>query len=172
VSDLDTARNRARREAKVYGSSIDANPYKILLDEVKWRAGHVEYLRQRIAEVDAFEDLFDGGFTNEDGQTFPTLDGALLRRYDKERELLDRVCGIAIRMGIAEKYVQLAQMHGQVLFEALRKAFDDPTVQLTADQRVALVESLKRTMVASTNGNGHMNGNGVRSLPPVPTYER
>jgi hypothetical protein len=171
VSDLDTERNRARREARVYGSSIDANPYKILLDEVKWRAGHVEYLRQRIGEEASFEALFEGGGEDEDGRVFPQVDGPLLRRYDKERELLDRVCAIAIRMGIAEKYVQLAQMHGQVIFEALRKAFDDPSVQLSVAQRTALIESLKRTMLASTNGqtNGHMNGNGVRSLPPVPT---
>lgn len=170
MSDLDTERNRARREARVYGTQIDANPYKILLDEVRWRAGHVQYLRERIAEEESFESLFEGGFIDDDGNAHPSVDGSLLRRYDVERNMLDRVCALAVRMGIAEKYVQLAQMHGQVLFEAMRQAFDDPTVQLSPAQRVALIESLKRTMTASTNGHSNGNGNGhVRALPQVPT---
>lgn len=151
----------------MYGTQIDANPYKILLDEVKWRAGHVAYLRSRIAEEETFEALFEGGFEDEEGRAFPAQDGPLLRRYDVERTMLDRVCALAVRMGIAEKYVQLAQMHGQVLFEALRQALDDPNVQLSIEQRTALIESLKRVMMASMNG--HQNGNGqLRSLPPVP----
>lgn len=170
MSDLELERNRARRSARVYGEKIDANPYKILLDEVKWRAGHVEYLRNRIAEEGSFDDLFEGGGETEDGVMLPRQEGPLLKRYDAERKLLDTVCALAIRMGIAERYVQLAQLHGQVLFEALRSAFDDPSVQLTADQRVALVESLKRVMSASTNGssNGHHTST-PRALPPVPT---
>ena len=170
MSDLEQERNRARREARVYGSQIDANPYKILLDEVKWRAGHVSYLRQRIAEAESFESLFEGGFEDEEGRAFPAQDGPLLRRYDAERKLLDTVCALAIRMGIAERYVQLAQMHGQVVFEALRQAFDDPSVELSVEQRSALIESLKRTLAASMNGHQNGSGNGqLRSLPPVPT---
>lgn len=152
----------------MYGEKLDVNPYKILLDEVKWRAGHVEYLRQRISEETEFDDLFEGGFTDEEGHTFPSTEGPLLRRYDAERNMLDKVCALAIRMGIAERYVQLAQLHGQVLFDALRSAFDDPSVQLTGEQRSALVESLKRTITASMNGsNGHRPS--PLTLPVVPT---
>ncbi len=152
---------RLRDEARTYGQQIDVNPYTILLDEVKWRAGHVEYLRERIAEEPDFIQLFD---EDDHGRISP---GPLLMRYDTERALLDKACAMAARFGIAERYVGLAELHGRVLFESLRTALDDPSVGLTDAQRVSLVDALRR-VTASTNGHG-TPPQKILDLPQVPT---
>lgn len=162
-TDLGWDAARLRVDGRMYGRRIDVNPYRILLDEVQWRAGHVAYLRERIAEETNFDNFFEGGFTDDEGNTYPSNDGPLLRRYDRERKLLDAVCKTAVQVGVAEKYVQLAKLHGQTIFEAMREALDDPTVALAEGQRDALLESLRRSVSARSNGS-----NGSTLPPQIP----
>jgi len=145
-----------RESAVTYGRKIDVNPYKVLIDEVKWRLGHVEYLREQIQRT-SFDSLFiedDHGVMHE---------GPLLLRYDTERKHLDKVCNIAARLGVAERYVGLAELQGRVIFDALRAALDDPRVGLDEGQRTALVDALRRTMVSTNGSTPHPQ------LPQVPT---
>jgi hypothetical protein len=159
-TDLGWDAARLRVDGRTYGRRIDVNPYRILLDEVQWRAGHVAYLRERIAEEPELNNLFEGGFTDDEGNRYPSNDGPLLRRYDRERKLLDAVCKTAVQVGVAERYVQLAKLHGQTIFEAMREALDDPKVALAEGQREALLESLRRSVSSRSNGNG--------STPQIP----
>lgn len=119
---FDTERRTEIRErAKVYGGRLRVNPYTALLEEVQWRAGHVAALRDRIA-AGGWEDLYT--ITEEGDQRV----GFLLQRYDAERVHLDRACKLAIDAGIAERYVQLAELQGAVLYRVLAKALDAATL--------------------------------------------
>lgn len=144
MSDMQTGREIARAEARAYGAKLQVNPYSALLNEVQWRAGHVEYLRNLIqsqAGVDGMGLFVFDSFGNQ-------VDSPVLRRYDKERDKLDRVCKLAIDAGIAERYVQLAELHGQALFGVLQTAFNDPAVGLTDEQRAAMGPALRRALAA------------------------
>lgn len=140
MTDVEVTREGLRQQAKTYGRKLGVNPYSALLEEVKWRAGHVESLRLEIQAKESFEALL---VWDHNGNQ---RDGPLLRRYDQERDRLDRVCKLAIDSGIAERYVVLAELHGRVLFEVLREALSDPAVALTEPQRRALVEAMKRAV--------------------------
>lgn len=128
---------RLKRAASLYGYKKEVNPYVTLLDEVKWRAGHVEKIRERLAEM-SDEELW---VINLRGEEVPA---PILRRYDKERDMLDRVAKLAIDAGISERYVNLAELQGHTLMTALNEAFDDPDVALTDGQRSALGGALQR----------------------------
>lgn len=142
MSDMQTGRELARQEARAYGAKLSVNPYSALLNEVQWRAGHVEYLRNLIqAQAGA-----DGSGLFVFNSFGDQVDAPILRRYDKERDKLDRVCKLAIDAGIAERYVQLAELHGQALFGVLQTAFNDPDVALTDAQRAAMGPALKRAL--------------------------
>lgn len=103
--------------ARVYGERLSINPYRALLEEVEWRAGHVAWLREELGRRG-----YDGLTTISIlGDEVPSV---WLRRYDEERRHLDRACKLAIDAGIAERYVQLAELQGQVLHRALRAGLD------------------------------------------------
>lgn len=142
MTDVEAAREGLRREAKTYGRKLGVNPYSALLEEVKWRAGHVESLRTEIQNQPNFESLLVWDHNGNQRE------GPLLKRYDSERDRLDRACKLAIDSGIAERYVVLAELHGRVLFEVLREALSDPAVALSEPQRRALVEAMKRAVAS------------------------
>lgn len=141
MTDVEVARAELVRESRVYSRRRDVNPYVALLDEVKWRAGHVAAIRAKLAYMHEGE-LF---VTDHNGNL---VDAALVRRYDKERTLLDRACKLAIDAGVAERYVQLAELQGGAMFRILEQAFSDPLVALTDDQRNQLGPALERAFQA------------------------
>lgn len=143
MTEVFDARERLRQDAFTYGQQLDVNPYTVLLREVQWRAGHVEWLRSQLQALRGPSDLW---IDREDGTQ---VDTALVRRYDRERDRLDRIVKVAIDAGIAERYVRLAELHGQVMHEVLQAALSDPLVGLTDEQRVQLVEAMKRALAGA-----------------------
>lgn len=131
--------------ARTYGQKLHVNPYTALLDEVQWRAGHVSWLRDRLQSLhpDELWVLDDRGNLRDS----PTL-----RRYDKERELLDRSCKLAIDAGIAERYVQLAELQGATLYRILNRALDE--VGVSADQRQQFGAALRKAFELERQESG------------------
>lgn len=142
-AEARAARERLLDDALTYGRQLDVNPYTVLLREVQWRAGHVDWLRSKLQALEDVQDLFQ---TREDGFQ---VDGALVKRYDRERDRLDRIVKVAIDAGIAERYVRLAELHGEVIHRVLRAALEDPQVELTEPQRVQLIEAMKRALAGA-----------------------
>lgn len=129
------ATQELRQSARTYGERLRVNPYTALLEEVQWRAGHVAAIRDKLS-VGSWEDLF-----TIDPMTMDEQPSALLKRYDAERTHLDRACKLAIDAGIAERYVQLAELQGAVLYRVLTKALDAATAR--AGLSPAQLESFK-----------------------------
>lgn len=118
--DLRFPRDAVIAAAKTYGERLRVNPYTALLEEVQWRAGHVAAIRERLGQGQ-WDDLF---VTDADGVEHAS---GLLKRYDQERLHLDRACKLAIDAGIAERYVQLAELQGATLHRVLSRALDAAT---------------------------------------------
>lgn len=131
--------------AKTYGRKLHVNPYTALLDEVQWRAGHVAWLRDRLQLL-----LPDELWVLDDRGNW--RDSPTLRRYDKERELLDRSCKLAIDAGIAERYVQLAELQGATLYRLLNRALDE--VGVTAELRQRFGAALRHAFELERQESG------------------
>lgn len=152
--------------AKTYGRKLAVNPYTALLDEVQWRAGHVAWVRDRLQGMDP-DELW---VTDDRGNL---RDSPTLKRYDKERELLDRACKLAIDAGIAERYVQLAELQGATLYRLLNRALDE--VGVTAQQRQLFGAALRRAFELEREQSGHLvdvtsqtGAAPLATLPPPP----
>lgn len=115
-----------REQARAYGVAHRVNPYRALLEEVQWRAGHVSWIREELARLG-----YDGLTTLDDRGN--AVESVWLKRYDAERRHLDRACRLAIDAGIAERYVQLAELQGQTLYTSLRSALEDTFTTLELD---------------------------------------
>jgi hypothetical protein len=70
--------------------------------------------------------------------------------YSRERDRLIKVCSEAIRAGIDERRVQLAEQQGALVAEAIRRILDD--LGLTAEQTARVGEIVPRHLRAIAGG--------------------
>lgn len=117
------------------------DPAETVLDEIRWAAGHVTWLRQRVQETEP-EALVWGVEVEVDKGSgeFPGIDttssaktNAWVRLYGEERDRLIRMCKIAHEMGIAERHVQLAERVGGLMADLLRGVLGE--LNLSEEQR-------------------------------------
>lgn len=111
----------------------DADPSQTVLDEIRWSAGHVAWLRERVQEVEPEVLVWgvDTEVTKGSGE-FPGIDitqaaktNAWVVMYGQERDRLTRMCEVAHRMGIAARHVELAERVGSLMADLLRGVLGD-----------------------------------------------
>lgn len=145
VSHRDAAAEAIAREAVItYGLARDIPATDALLEEVHWTAGHVAWLRERVAELEP--EALVWGVTEESDQQATEFPGTnttraakpnvWLQLYREERKHLVDVTKAAISAGIEERRVKLAEAQGALLNSVLRRIFD--RLDLTPEQRSLL----------------------------------
>jgi hypothetical protein len=105
------AEGKALAAVAAFGLPRDVSPTEALLEEVRWSAGHVAWLRDRIAERGEAP-------TRE----LVTPEGrALLDLYGEERDRLVRISKTTLDAGVEERRVQLAESQGALVAGAIRR---------------------------------------------------
>lgn len=154
----------ARREASVMGAPLDVDPIKAILECIAIVAGEVQYCSARIAELEEHEaagkavlvverPLKDMGGAEDPSVTVeerreqaPGLHIWIVAR----REAMDRLVqysNVAIKAGIAERQVSLAEQQGELIARVLRGVLvdlgihDHPEVPTVVRRHLALVAS-------------------------------
>ena len=125
-----------------YGRPIETTATQALLNEVCRTAGHVEYLAQKVSELEDHELIWGTTRIKEGGQDGGTTQEAeahmWLKLYQQERDRLVRVCDVAIRCGIEERYVKLAEAQGEMVAAAIKAILGD--LGLTPEQQKAALK--------------------------------
>ena len=122
------AEREASKAVAKWGLPVDTTPSEALLDEVRWSATHVQYLRNKVAEL-ADDDLVFGT-TREVWKptgletTSEAAVSVWYQLYIKEREHLVRVCEAAVRAGVEQRRVELAEQQGLLVATVLRRTLD------------------------------------------------
>jgi len=130
-----------------YGLPVDVSPTEALLDEVKWTAGHVAWLRARVQEMEQAQlgwnttQLADRQATEFPGvdTTISATTPVLLDLYQRERKHLLDVCKAAIAAGIEERRVRLAESQGALLADVIRRILADLELSPAQSARVSEV---------------------------------
>lgn len=113
---------------KSFGAPAESgDPAETVLDEIRWAAGHVAWLRARVQETNPEALVWGVESEVEKGSgEFPGVDittsaksNAWVRLYGEERDRLIRMCKIAHDMGIAERHVELAEQVGGLMADLL-----------------------------------------------------
>jgi hypothetical protein len=142
--------NMARALVESYGRKIETTPSEAMLDEVKWTAGHVAWLREKVRELE--EDDLIWGKTKEKtggddwGSTEQAVPNVWLALYQQERTHLVKVCADALRIGIEERRVKLAEQDGALVAQALRGILAD--LHLTPEQQALVPQVVPRHLRA------------------------
>lgn len=144
----------ARQAVVTYGLPRDISPTDALLEEVRYTAGHVAWLRERVAELEQ-ADLVWGMTEQAEKQatefsgvdtTYAAKPNVWLQLYQQERKHLVEVTKAAISVGIEERRVKLAEAQGALLNGVIRRILD--RLSLSGEQRallpVVVPEELRR----------------------------
>lgn len=152
----------AQRAVATLGLPVDITPTEALLQEVQWTAGHVEWLRRKVAELDDGDLVWgttrvevEGGtalrIDVEDGEVAGVGTGPSVKRvqtaaasvwyqlYTAERAHLVAVCSAALKAGVEERRVRLAEQQGDLVATAIRRILE--ALNLTPEQE-ALVPTV------------------------------
>lgn len=152
----------ARKAVETYGLPRDISPTDALLEEVRYSAGHVAWLRAKVAELEAADLVW--GITEqvekeatEFAGTDTTRSAAVnmwLDLYFRERKHLLDLTKTAISVGIEERRVRLAEAQGSLMNDVIRRIL--ARLSLNADQSallpVVVPEELRRAAIAATAG--------------------
>jgi len=143
---------------------------------VRWTAGHVRWLRDRVQELEQSQLVwgtvrtereadgevitFGGVEADDEDQTGLVDVGSLpaskviqaagpavwLDLYDRERKHLVGVCTAALRAGVEERRVRLAEQQGALVAQAIRAILAD--LHLSPEQEVRVGEIVPRHLRA------------------------
>ena len=150
------AAEAAERAVTTLGLSRDVSPSEALLEEVRWTAGHVDWLRDRVRDLE-HDELVWGKTKVKDGfgpmgPSAETTEGATPSVWyalsEKERKHLVTVCTAALRAGVEERQVRLAEAQGAQVAEVIRAILDDLSLTLEQQQKVGTVVPARLRLLA------------------------
>jgi hypothetical protein len=154
------AKEQMTKAVRTLGLPVDVDPGKALLDEIHWTAGHVQWLREKVQELEA-DELVWGKEKHEDGvgpqgvvdvTTEKAGPNVWYDLYLKEREHLAKVCALALRAGIEERRVKLAENQGLLVADVIRRILN--ALALTPEQQQLVPEIVPRELRALAAGAG------------------
>jgi hypothetical protein len=152
------ARETMARAVRTLGLPIDIDPGKALLDEIHWTAGHVAWLRGKVQELED-RDLVWGQTQTDQGigpqgpvdtTTEKAGPNVWYTMYLTEREHLARVCALALKAGIEERKIKLAEDQGLLVADVIRRILG--ALGLTPEQQQLVPVIVPRELRALAGG--------------------
>lgn len=157
---------KAEQARQTLGLRMDVGPTEALLEEVRWTAGHVQWLRGQVQSLTSATETVDHRHPLVWGETqsvdkeatkTPGTDvtesaevSVWYQLYLKEREHLVSVCAAAIRAGVEERRVKLAEQQGDLIADVVQAILTDLMLSPSQQQLVATV--VPRHLVALAGG--------------------
>lgn len=147
---------KAAREVARFITPINASPSEALLDLVHWTSGEVAYWRARVEEIAAENPkALTSGLTTATEETDPAGLKTTKRTVESQphvtyrmlvdaQERLARYAAAALRAGIEERRVQLAEQQGALIAGAITRILD--ALNLTPTQ-TALIPQIVPTVL-------------------------
>ena len=143
------------RAVATLGLPRTVDPGDALLEEVRRTAGHVEWLGNRIAALN--EDALTWARTMEvtkgatefkgTDTTWEAVPPVLLTLYLNERKHLLAVCTAALKAGVEERRVRLAEQLGAMLADTVRLILADLEITAAQEARAATVVPLRLAQI-------------------------
>jgi hypothetical protein len=133
---------RAEQTVIMFGADKKIDPQLALLEEVQRTAGHVDWLRDLIQKMDDPQQLRQ--------VTDAGIEPAVwVRMYQDERQHLVKVCAEAIKCGVAERQVRIAEEQGRLMAMVLMAFIHDPEIDLDARQMSMAPKLIRKHLLAT-----------------------
>lgn len=136
------------------GLSRDVSPTEALLEEVQWTAGHVAWLRGRVQELNPNELTWSTTRVKEGGQdqgtTAEAAPSVWYVLYERERNHLVQVCAAALKAGVEQRRIELAEDQGALVAQVIKTILD--ALQLSQSQQELVPQVVPAALRAVAGG--------------------
>ena len=155
------ALEEAQRQAALFGAPRDVDPSQALLDLVHWSAGEVEFWRGKVRELAATdqraltwgETKVEQGTDKGQPKDVTTSEGKPHVYYMMLYAAQDRLAQYAtaaLRAGVEERRVRLAEQQGDLVATAIRRILT--ALELSPAQEALVTKIVPRELRAITEG--------------------
>lgn len=146
-AQMGAALKHATERAQFFGKQVAVDPHTALLEEISRTASVVEWLN------DQLQKLRDSGKSDEDILAQKTFQSGFrpsvwMELYQTERDHLVRTCIAAIKAGVAERKVQIAERQGQLIASMMFAFIHDLELGLTPDQIMSAPRLIRKHLMA------------------------
>lgn len=127
------AMKQAEEAKRFFGNLKHTDPHTVLLEEIQRSASIVSYYEEKLQE---FREL---GMADDDIMTQATFKDGIkpsvwMDLFNTERAHLVKTCLAAIKAGVAERKVQIAEQQGRLIAAMMFAFMHDPELGLSPDQ--------------------------------------
>lgn len=143
---------KAREECERLGIHVEIDPGEALIRAVWEAAGNVEFYRSRIQEL-VREDLNRPTFHISGQPTGETVQHPFLVLYNQERDRLVAFSTAALKAGVDERRVRLAEADAQVMFGAVMAAMREAGITDAQQEaiRSGIADNLRAALPAGVS---------------------
>lgn len=146
---------KAAEVAKLFVEAVDTTPGEALVDLVQWTAGEVIYWRREVARIaeDSPEKLTASLARVESGEksdmyfqvkTVEVQAHISYRMLTSAQERLAKFSAMALKAGVEERRIKLAENQGELVVMAIRMILSD--LALTPEQQERVPEIVPRAL--------------------------
>lgn len=162
---------KAKERMRILGAPKDIDPYSAVLEDIRRTAGHIDWLNEfinRISEANealAAEEDFGDPELAAHRKTLEQFTEAgfdisvAYKIYHEERKHLVQVSQAAVRMGIAERQIQIAEEQGRQIATVLQNFLHDAELGLTNMQLAKARNVMQKHLRAMHSINAHETAN-------------
>jgi len=150
----------ARRHVEValgQKAAAKVDPVAALQELINWSSAHVAWYLARVRELKPDALVFGDAKVTESQRDGLTVEqkaeiNVWLKLYNAERDRLADYCSTAIRVGLAEREVRLAEQTGALIADVIRRVLSD--LELTPDQQARALDVVPRHLRAVADETG------------------
>jgi hypothetical protein len=133
TNDIVAAKKIAYHHASFFGEGKPTDPHQALMEEISRTTSIIAWIESHMVEMregGMTEDAILTQFTKQNG----FVAGVWMELYRQEREHLVRTCTAAIKAGVAERRIQIAEQQGQLIVGMMMAFLHDPEIGLSPEQ--------------------------------------
>lgn len=152
------ARRAEKLAAELWGGRRDVHPASALLELVGWKASEVEYWRHRVHEIQQDDEatltwgttkVKEGG--EDHGTTREAKPHIALTLLHKAEDDLANYCSAALKAGVDERMVQLAQSTAAQFQRVIQLVLADERVSVAGDVDLVIADALRQGIEEKQN---------------------
>lgn len=131
---VQEAKKIAYANASFFGERVPTDPHMALMEEISRTASIVRWIESHMVELRDEDGMTEDAILTQFSKQNGWVEGVWMTLYRQEREHLVRTCTAAIKAGVAERRVQIAEQQGQLIVAMMMAFLHDPELGLSAQQ--------------------------------------
>jgi hypothetical protein len=147
---MNVARTVVYEKIKFFGEPLDIGPHEALIQEIQRSASIVAFLEQHLADLD--EQGVPKSAILAQGTKLGVVPSVWMQLFIEERKHLAQVAVAAIKAGVAERKVKIAEQQAAMFAMAFMNFMHDQELALTPDQLMKAPQIARRHLMALNAG--------------------